>query len=75
MSKIIFKSVMFSILVLFVGLAHADLKYPGDCTASKIIKAAKKGGCTVEMGAKHQVPNVSKYQNIRQPLIEVPLIE
>jgi hypothetical protein len=53
MSKLILKSVTFSVLILFGGLAHADLKYPGDCKASKIIKAAKKGGCTVEMGAKH----------------------
>jgi len=42
MSKILFKSVMFSTLVLFGGLAYADLKYPGDCTASKIIKSEKK---------------------------------
>ena len=53
MTKKLFQTVVFSAFVLFGGLAHADLKFPGDCKASKIIKAAKKGGCTVEMGKKH----------------------
>jgi len=53
MPKKAFQVSVFSTLMLLGGLAYADLKYPGDCKASKIIKAAKKGGCTVEMGAKH----------------------
>jgi hypothetical protein len=53
MSNKLIQSAILSVLLLFGGLAHADLKFPGDCKASKIMKAAKKGGCTVEMGAKH----------------------
>ncbi len=53
MTKKLFQIITLGSIILFGGVAHADLKYPGDCKASKIIKAAKKGGCTVEMGAKH----------------------
>ncbi len=43
------------LLLGFVAITncYAELKYPKDCKASKVIKAAKSGGCEVIMGAKH----------------------
>ena len=50
----VLKISIFGIFLLFNQSIYAgQLKYPGDCNSKKIIKAAKKGGCTIEYGAKH----------------------
>lgn len=35
------------------SLLEASLKYPADCSSSKLRNACKKNGCSVEEGGKH----------------------
>lgn len=40
-------------LALFLSASAFALSYPKDCDSAKLRRAAKKGGCSVENGAKH----------------------
>ena len=56
MEKYTMKNLILIITACFLvsgNIYAANLSYPGDCKASKLTKAAKKNGCSVEAGGEH----------------------